>query len=46
MSKIPHFINNTDIGQNFLIDHSVVDYMIERAALTSEDRVLEVGPGE
>lgn len=46
MSKIPHFINNTDIGQNFLIDHSVVEYMLKRAALTERDKVLEIGPGE
>lgn len=46
MSKIPHFINNTNIGQNFLIDHSVVDFIIKRAALTEKDRVLEIGPGE
>lgn len=46
MSKIPHFIHNTDIGQNFLIDYSVVDFMIENAKLTSDDMVLEIGPGE
>lgn len=46
MAKLPHFIHNTDIGQNFLIDRSVVDYMIERAALGGEDFVLEIGPGE
>jgi len=46
MSRIPHFVNNTDIGQNFLIDHSVVDYMLKRAALTKKDNVLEIGPGE
>lgn len=45
-TKIPHFVHNTDIGQNFLIDHSVVDFMIKRAALTPEDKVLEIGPGE
>lgn len=46
MTKIPYFIHNTNIGQNFLIDYSVVDYMINRAALTEKDRVLEIGPGE
>lgn len=46
MTKLPHFVHNTDIGQNFLIDHSIVDFMIERAALTSDDTVLEIGPGE
>ncbi len=46
MTKLPHFIHNTDIGQNFLIDRSVVDFMVDRADLTSDDRVLEIGPGE
>lgn len=46
MSKIPHFIHNTDIGQNFLIDHSVVEFMMKQAKLTPEDNVLEIGPGE
>jgi 16S rRNA (adenine1518-N6/adenine1519-N6)-dimethyltransferase len=46
MAKLPHFIHNTDIGQNFLVDRSVVDYMLRRAALTPDDYVLEVGPGE
>ena len=46
MSKLPHFIHNTDIGQNFLIDHSVVDFIIKRAELTEADKVLEIGPGE
>lgn len=46
MAKLPHFIHNTDIGQNFLIDSSVVDYMIERANLSAGDYVLEIGPGE
>lgn len=46
MAKIPHFVHNTDIGQNFLIDHSIVEWMIDRADLKSEDKVLEIGPGE
>lgn len=46
MAKNPHFIHNTDIGQNFLIDRSVVDYMIERSAPGKDDYVLEIGPGE
>jgi len=46
MAKLPHFIHNTDIGQNFLIDHSIVDFMVDRAALTLDDMVLEIGPGE
>ncbi len=46
MARIPNFIHNTDIGQNFLIDHSIVDFMIGRAKLTPDDKVLEIGPGE
>lgn len=46
MAKIPHFIHNTDIGQNFLIDRSVVDFIIGRAAPGEGDLVLEVGPGD
>ena len=32
MARIPNFIHNTEIGQNFLIDHSIVDFMIARAS--------------
>ena len=39
------FRHNADIGQNFLIDKSVVDWMMARAKLTAGDRVLEIGPG-
>lgn len=46
MAKIPHFVNNTDIGQNFLIDTAVIDFMIKKAAITSQDRILEIGPGD
>lgn len=33
------------MGQNFLIDRNVRDRMIEAAAVTASERVLEVGPG-
>lgn len=33
------------LGQNFLIDETVVRRIIEAAELTSADKVLEVGPG-
>ena len=46
MTRMPHFVHNTDIGQNFLIDRSVVDFMIGRANIACGDVVLEVGPGE
>lgn len=32
-------------GQNFLIDNHVIERICELAALTGEERVLEVGPG-
>ena len=32
-------------GQNFLIDPSVVERILDAAALSSEDAVLEIGPG-
>lgn len=40
------FQHNTDIGQNFLRDRSVVEWMVNRASLGPDDRVLEVGPGQ
>lgn len=33
------------LGQNFLIDETVVRRIVEAAELTSDDKVLEVGPG-
>ena len=33
------------LGQNFLIDHSVVQRIVEAAELSDKDTVLEVGPG-
>ncbi|QDU82828.1 Ribosomal RNA adenine dimethylase [Polystyrenella longa] len=33
------------LGQNFLIDVNLVDYVVEKADLTPEDLVLEVGSG-
>ena len=32
-------------GQNFLISQDIYDYMVESADLSSDDTVLEVGPG-
>lgn len=33
------------LGQNFLIDETVVRRIVEAAELTADDKVLEVGPG-
>lgn len=45
MAEKRRFINNTDIGQNFLIDESVVAYTVKRAVVTPDDVILEIGPG-
>lgn len=40
------FRHNTDIGQNFLRDRSVVEWMVRRANLAEDASVLEIGPGK
>jgi len=50
-AKTKEIINRYDFafkknfGQNFLIDERVLNKIIEAAEITSEDTVLEVGPG-
>ncbi len=39
------FNPRTDLGQNFLIDLNIVEYIVERAHLDERDVVLEVGSG-
>jgi 16S rRNA (adenine1518-N6/adenine1519-N6)-dimethyltransferase len=39
------FRYNTDIGQNFLTDGSIVEWMTARAKLGPSDAVLEIGAG-
>ena len=46
MADKRHFVHNTDIGQNFLIDRGVVDFIVNRAKPLADDIVLEIGPGE
>ena len=46
MAEKQHFKHNTDIGQNFLIDRDVVDFIVERSAPSPEDIILEIGPGD
>ena len=36
---------NKSLGQNFLINDSVVDKIVESAEITKEDLVIEIGPG-
>jgi 16S rRNA (adenine1518-N6/adenine1519-N6)-dimethyltransferase len=34
-----------DLGQNFLIDLNIIEFIVREADLTAEDVVVEVGPG-
>ncbi len=43
--KRTDFHPSTALGQNFLVDRNVLDRMIEVAAVTPSERVLEIGPG-
>ena len=36
---------NKRLGQNFLIDGNIVNKSLQLAQVTSEDRVIEIGPG-
>ncbi len=36
---------NRTLGQNFLVDESALDKVVEAAAITAHDVVLEIGPG-
>jgi len=37
---------NLDLGQHFMIDKSVLKNIIKTASLSSQDKVLEIGPGK
>lgn len=39
------FHNTHSLGQNFLLSESLVDHLLDEAALSPEDCVLEIGPG-
>lgn len=39
------FHPRTDLGQNFLIDLNIIEFIVEEAKLTEHDVVLEVGAG-
>ncbi|MBX3438744.1 MAG: ribosomal RNA small subunit methyltransferase A [Planctomycetaceae bacterium] len=39
------FHPRTDLGQNFLIDLNLIDYVVDHADLSSDDVVLEIGAG-
>ena len=36
---------NTDLGQHFLVDDQLLNVMVELAEVSSNDHVLEIGPG-
>jgi len=36
---------NTDLGQHFLLDSSILDRIVESANISSTDTIVEIGPG-
>src|SRR3989339_855506 len=36
---------NTNLGQHFLIDASILDAIVSSATIRSDDAILEIGPG-
>lgn len=40
------FTKKHALGQNFLINRGVIDASLQRAALSADDTVLEIGPGQ
>lgn len=44
-NRAKHFRTKKRLGQNFLVDGSVIDFIINSANLTKEDKVVEIGPG-
>ncbi len=45
MNKQPEIKPNKLLGQNFLVDKTVLAKIIEAAQLSKEDTILEIGPG-
>ncbi len=43
--KAFHLHTSKKLGQNFLIDSSIVQGIVSASELSAEDRVLEIGPG-
>ena len=44
-NRAKQFRTKKRLGQNFLVDGSIIDFIIESANLTKEDTVVEIGPG-
>ncbi|NLN98098.1 MAG: 16S rRNA (adenine(1518)-N(6)/adenine(1519)-N(6))-dimethyltransferase RsmA [Eubacteriaceae bacterium] len=43
--KKHNFRTSKRYGQNFIVDHNIVERIVDTAEITEEDIVLEVGPG-
>lgn len=40
------FVHKTSLGQNFLVNRSVLKRTVERASIKENDVILEIGPGQ
>ena len=38
-------VANKGYGQNFLVDNNIVNEIIEKAEVSKEDLIIEIGPG-
>ncbi len=45
LMKKYNIVANKKLGQNFLIDEEIVEKIVNAAEITSEDLVIEIGPG-
>lgn len=45
LMKQYHISANKNLGQNFLVDDEAVDTILKSAHITSDDLVIEIGPG-
>ena len=45
LMKKYHITANKNLGQNFLIDDTVLDTIVSSAAISKDDLVIEIGPG-
>lgn len=44
-NRARQFRTKKRLGQNFLVDGSIIDFIIEKACLSKADTVVEIGPG-
>ncbi|MBQ2870391.1 ribosomal RNA small subunit methyltransferase A [bacterium] len=44
-NRAKQFRTKKRLGQNFLVDGSVIDFIIDNANLSKDDTVVEIGPG-